>query len=123
MPTCSELFYAALELAGGASYTLRAEHEQRGIYVIDGEVSANGTTLPRQHLAVATDADSIELRARTPTRLMLLGGAKLDGERHIWWNFVASSPERIERAKSDWKEGRFAVVPGDEREFIPLPEG
>ena len=64
-----------------------------------------------------------EVRALAPSRFVLIGGAPVDGERHIWWNFVASSPERIERAKSDWKEGRFGVVPGDEREFIPLPEG
>ena len=68
-------------------------------------------------------AGAAEVRALAPSRFVLIGGAPLDGERHIWWNFVASSPERIERAKSDWKEGRFGVVPGDEREFIPLPEG
>ncbi|HET6804484.1 MAG TPA: pirin-like C-terminal cupin domain-containing protein, partial [Frateuria sp.] len=62
------------------------------------------------------------LRARAPSRLMLFGGAPLDGERHLWWNFVASSRERIERAKADWSAGRFGVVPGDEEEFIPLPE-
>ena len=61
------------------------------------------------------------LHAETDTRLMLVGGAPLDGERHLWWNFVSSSPERIERAKRDWAEGRFAPVPG-ETEFIPLPE-
>ena len=56
-------------------------------------------------------------------RVMLLGGAPLDGERHIWWNFVSSSKERIEQAKDDWRTGRFAKVAGDEQEFIPLPEG
>lgn len=60
--------------------------------------------------------------AREGARLMLLGGAPLDGERHLWWNFVSSSKDRIEQAKSDWREGRFARVPGDD-EFIPLPEG
>jgi redox-sensitive bicupin YhaK (pirin superfamily) len=61
------------------------------------------------------------LTALDRARVVLLGGAPLDGERHIWWNFVSSSPERIERAKSDWRERRFPVVPGDEQEFIPLP--
>jgi redox-sensitive bicupin YhaK (pirin superfamily) len=54
---------------------------------------------------------------------MLLGGEPMDGERHIWWNFVSSSKERIERAKRDWREGRFAKIPGDDTEFIPLPDG
>ena len=62
------------------------------------------------------------VEADEPSRLMLLGGAPLDGDRHIWWNFVSSSKERIERAKDDWRNGRFGKVPGDEKEFIPLPE-
>ena len=53
---------------------------------------------------------------------MLLGGAPLDGPRHIWWNFVSSSKERIERAKQEWKDGQFGTIPGDDQEFIPLPE-
>jgi redox-sensitive bicupin YhaK (pirin superfamily) len=61
------------------------------------------------------------VQARAPARIALVGGAPLDGERHLWWNFVSSSRERIERAKEDWKHGRFAPVPG-ESEFIPLPE-
>ena len=63
-----------------------------------------------------------ELRAEEPARLVVLGGAPLDGPRHIWWNFVSSSRERLEQAKADWKEGRFAKVIHDERERIPLPE-
>jgi hypothetical protein len=64
---------------------------------------------------------AITLRARTPSRVMILGGAPMDGERLIWWNFVSSSAERIERAKAEWREGRWAKVPGDP-EFIPLPD-
>jgi len=62
------------------------------------------------------------VQAEDPARVMLVGGAPLDGERFIWWNFVSSSQERIERAKDDWRSGRFGKVPGDEKEFIPLPE-
>jgi redox-sensitive bicupin YhaK (pirin superfamily) len=62
------------------------------------------------------------IAARGPTRVMLLGGATLDGPRHLWWNFVSSSKERIERAKADWKAGRFGKIPGDDVEFIPLPD-
>jgi redox-sensitive bicupin YhaK (pirin superfamily) len=64
----------------------------------------------------------VRLRAASETRVVLIGGAPIDGERHIWWNFVSSSKERIEWAKRDWREGRFAKIPGDEVEFIPLPE-
>jgi hypothetical protein len=73
-------------------------------------------------LAVLASGTPVEVLAGTAgAKLMLLGGAPLDGPRHIWWNFVSSSKERIEQAKADWKEGRFAKVPGD-KEFIPLPE-
>ena len=64
--------------------------------------------------------DRIAVRAASPARLMLLGGAPMDGPRHIWWNFVSSRKERIEQAKADWARGRFDSVPGD-TEFIPLP--
>ena len=72
-------------------------------------------------MAVLAPGAEIVLHADGPTRVMLVGGAPLDGERHIWWNFVSSSKERIERAKDDWKQGRFGKVPGDDKEFIPLP--
>jgi redox-sensitive bicupin YhaK (pirin superfamily) len=72
-------------------------------------------------MIVLDEGATAEIRARADSRLLLLGGAPLDGPRHIWWNFVASSRERIERAKMDWKEQRFASVPG-ETEFIPLPD-
>ena len=64
----------------------------------------------------------VALHAITDARIALLGGAPLDGERHIWWNFVSSSKDRIEQAKEDWKQGHFPKVPGDKVEFIPLPE-
>ncbi len=64
----------------------------------------------------------VRLRAETDSRVVLVGGAPIDGKRQIWWNFVSSSKERIEQAKGDWKEGRFERVPDDEVEFVPLPE-
>src|SRR5262249_41178279 len=82
--TYSDMFYAAAELDGGASYTLRAEHEQRGIYIVEGGITLNGNAVPAQHLAVIIDASIVEIHAKTPARLMLLGGAKMDGDRHIW---------------------------------------
>ena len=66
--------------------------------------------------------EDVSLYAASPARVMLLGGAKLDGERHIWWNFVSSSRDRIERAKEEWKTGKFGLIHGDDKEFIPLPE-
>jgi redox-sensitive bicupin YhaK (pirin superfamily) len=74
-------------------------------------------------MVVFTPGGDTVLRAERSARLVLLGGAPLDGPRHVWWNLVSSSRERIERAKRDWQEGRFPKVPTDDKEFIPLPEG
>jgi redox-sensitive bicupin YhaK (pirin superfamily) len=73
-------------------------------------------------LLVFDKDEQISMFAEAPARVMLFGGAPLDGPRHIWWNFVSSSRERIERAKQEWKEGKFGLIPGDDQEFIPLPE-
>ena len=66
--------------------------------------------------------DRITVKAIKPSRLMFLGGAALEGPRYLWWNFVSSRKERIDQAKEEWKTGKFALIPGDEKEFIPLPE-
>jgi hypothetical protein len=118
--TLSPLFYAEARLDEGAELALAPEHEERGAYVVDGPVSVDGEEFPRGRLLVFRPAVRVVLRARTPARVMLLGGQTL-GPRHLWWNFVSSSRERIEQAKQDWKAGRFGSVPGDS-EFIPLPE-
>jgi hypothetical protein len=118
---CSPTLYVAATLEAGATLPLPDEHPERAIYVVEGELACGARRVATGTMAVFHPG-AAEVRALAPTRFVLIGGAPLDGERHIWWNFVASSPERIERAKSDWKEGRFGVVPGDEREFIPLPE-
>ena len=83
--------------------------------------SASGDVGPGV-MAVLQPGAEVTVEAEEPARLMLLGGAPLDGDRHIWWNFVSSSKERIERAKDDWRKGKFGKVPGDEKDFIPLPE-
>jgi redox-sensitive bicupin YhaK (pirin superfamily) len=72
---------------------------------------------------VLKPGDRVDVKARTDAHFILVGGAAMDGPRHIWWNFVSSRQGRIEAAKADWKAGRFALVPGDTTEFIPLPEG
>jgi redox-sensitive bicupin YhaK (pirin superfamily) len=89
--------------------------------VVDGEVDWDGVTVKPMQAALQAGPDSPPLRARTASRVMLFGGAPLDGERHLWWNFVASSRERIEQAKADWAAQRMGKVVGDEAEYIPLP--
>jgi redox-sensitive bicupin YhaK (pirin superfamily) len=91
--------------------------------VIEGEIQTGAVEVhgPGALLALEKD-EEVTLYASAPARVMLLGGAKLDGERHIWWNFVSSSKDRIERAKQEWKDGKFGLIPGDDKEFIPLPE-
>jgi redox-sensitive bicupin YhaK (pirin superfamily) len=105
----------------GVSVPLDADHEERAIYVLDGEVEIANERYEGPRLLVFRPGDRITVTAMKPVRMMFLGGDALEGPRHIWWNFVSSSKERIEQAKQDWKSGRFAAVP-NEHEFIPLPE-
>jgi redox-sensitive bicupin YhaK (pirin superfamily) len=119
--TFSDMFYADVLLDPGARLALSAEHEERGAFLVEGAVELAGETRSPGQLLVFRPGAEIVLAAPAGARLMLLGGAPMDGPRHIWWNFVASSPERIEAAKADWKAGRFARVVG-ETDFIPLPE-
>ena len=116
----SEMFYADAELQKGARLALSAEHEERALFTAEGMIEIAGQSYAGGRLLVLAPGAEIVIAAREPARLMLLGGAPLEGPRHIWWNFVSSSPERIEAAKADWKSGRFASVPGDP-EFTPLP--
>jgi len=98
-------------------------HEERGAYVVDGSVDVAGTVFEAGRMLLFRAGDRMSLRAGPKgARLLLLGGAVMDGPRHLFWNFVSSSRERIEQAKADWKAGRFATVPGDDKECIPLPE-
>jgi redox-sensitive bicupin YhaK (pirin superfamily) len=119
--THSEMFYADVQLDAGAALPLDAEHEERGLYLTQGEIEIAGDRFARGRLLVVRPGDAITIKALAPARFMLLGGANL-GPRHIWWNFVSSRKERIEQAKQDWKAGRFGTVSGDEKEYIPLPE-
>jgi hypothetical protein len=123
--TLSEMFYADAELEAGARLPVPVDHEERAAYVVEGAVTLSGdggVFEAGQLLVIKPGAEmTLEAHGSSPARLMLLGGEPLDGPRHIWWNFVSSSSERIEQAKEDWKAGRFAPVP-EETEFIPLPE-
>jgi hypothetical protein len=113
--------YAEAQLADGAAVPLDARYEERGVYVAEGTVECGGQAFEAGQMLLFRPGDAITLCGRGATRLMLLGGDPMDGPRHIWWNFVSSSNERIEQARADWKAGRFPAVPG-EHEFIPLPE-
>ena len=124
----SEIFYADAELAPGAGLPLPDDHEDRGVYVLKGSVSVAGQVFEAGRMLVFRPGDRVSVHAGDAgARIMLLGGATLDGPRYIWWNFVASSRERIAAAKEawragDWAHGRFSLPPGDDAEFIPAPE-
>ncbi|MEP2891121.1 pirin family protein [Tateyamaria sp.] len=126
--THSEMFYADAVLEAGASIPLPDNHEDRGVFVVTGSVVVAGDTYSAGQMMVFRPGDALSLKAGDAgARLMMLGGATLEGSRHIWWNFVASSRERIDAAKEawragDWAHGRFKLPPGDEDEFIPLPD-
>jgi redox-sensitive bicupin YhaK (pirin superfamily) len=113
--------FAEAVLAPGAVLPLDPDYDERAIYIASGEIDIAGQRFSDGRLLVFRPSDRISVLAVTQTRLVLVGGEPMDGPRHIWWNFVASSRERIEQAKADWRAKRFALVPGDEREFIPLP--
>ncbi|MCF6109088.1 pirin family protein [Mesorhizobium muleiense] len=120
--TASDTLYADLSLAPGASVKIPADAEERAIYTLQGEVSISGDRFPAERLLVFRPGDEIVVSSEGGAHFMLFGGASLGSKRYIWWNFVSSSKERIEQAKEEWKTGRFDIVPGDEEEFIPLPD-
>lgn len=116
--------YLDLRLEPGARYALPARWEERAAYILSGSVTVAGTTFDPDQLLVLSPRDAILFEAGpNGAHLMFFGGDALPSKRYIWWNFVSSSRERIEQAKAEWKSGRFDIVPGDEEEFVPLPEG
>lgn len=119
--TFSPMFYAHVELAAGARIDLPTGHEERAAYIVRGGIEGNGTSFEEGRLLIFGKGDAAVAAADRPARVMLFGGARV-GPRHIWWNLVSSSLDRIEAAKTDWRAGRMKLPPGDEREFIPLPE-
>jgi redox-sensitive bicupin YhaK (pirin superfamily) len=119
--TTWETVFADITLESGAKLPIDAETEERALYLVAGEIDIAGDRFSAGRLLILRPGDRITLSATAPSRLALLGGATMDGPRHIWWNFVSSRKDRIEQAKADWKSGRFEPVPGDV-ERIPLPE-
>jgi len=126
--TASEMFYADALLQPGARLPMPDDHEDRGAYVVSGRVEIAGQRYDAGQMMVFRPGDRVSMTAgEEGARVMILGGETLEGPRYIWWNFVASSKERIEEAKEawragDWEHGRFQLPPTDKEEFIPLPE-
>lgn len=122
--TFSDTIYADVTLDLNAALPLDASHEERAVYVVSGAVEIAGDRCPPGQFVVLLPNKAITLRNTDAeaARIIIVGGETMDGPRYIWWNFVSSRRERIERAQADWKAGQFALIPGDSEEFIPLPE-
>jgi hypothetical protein len=120
--TCSPLFYLDVAMPASSELPLPNDYEERAAYVVSGKIECGNERAERGRMLVFAPGAAVTLRAASDARVAVIGGAPLDGERHIYWNFVSSSQARIEHAKRDWREGRFGKVPGDEQEFIPLPD-
>lgn len=118
--TFSEMLYLDCDIKAGAELTLPTHAEELAFYVAVGSVTVDGQVIATGAMAVACPGRAMTLRAESDSRVMVIGGANI-GERHIYWNFVSDSLARIEQAKQDWRDGKFAGVPGD-AEFIPLPD-
>ncbi len=120
--THAETIYAEIVLAPSGALPIEANADERAVMLVSGEASVDGVALTPYELAVLAPGKEMVLSSETGGRVMLLGGEAFTTKRHVWWNFVSSDRERINQAKTDWREGRFPNVPGDEDEFIPLPE-
>jgi len=121
--TChAATIYAEVVLGPGGAIPLDAEADERAVMLVGGEATVDGAALGLYELAILAPGQAMTLESSAGGRVMLLGGEAFATPRHVWWNFVSSSRERINQAKDDWRQGRFALVPGDSKEFIPLPE-
>lgn len=118
----SDTIYAEIVLAPGGAIPIDSEADERAVMLVGGEASLDGVALGLYELAVLAPGQAIRLASDRGGRIMLLGGGAIGSSRHVWWNFVSSSRERINQAKDDWRHGRFAKVPGDADEFIPIPQ-
>ena len=122
--TChSPTIYAEIALTAGGAIPIEPEADERAVMLVDGEAQIGGLALGLHELTVLAPGRDLTLSSERGGRVMLLGGEAFPTKRHVWWNFVSSSRERIEQAKEDWREGRFPPIPDDSEEFIPLPEG
>ncbi|MFI8666732.1 pirin family protein [Qipengyuania sp. NPDC077410] len=121
--THADTIYAEIMLEPGGMIPLEEDADERAVMLVGGEASVDGHALTLYQLAVLQPGREMTLESRSGARVMLMGGEAFTTKRHAWWNFVSSSRERINQAKDDWHEGRFGTVPGEDGEFIPLPDG
>ncbi|MBL4858019.1 MAG: pirin family protein [Erythrobacter sp.] len=121
--THADTIYAEIVLGAGGAIPLEEDADERAVMLVGGEASVDGHELKLYELAVLQPGRDMTLESKSGARVMLLGGEAFENKRHVWWNFVSSSRDRINQAKEDWREHRFAEVPGDSEERIPLPEG
>ncbi|MBL6853183.1 MAG: pirin family protein [Alphaproteobacteria bacterium] len=117
-----DIFYVDAKIKAGAMVALPDEYAERGAMVVGGTVTSGGAEHGDGAMIIYDKGERGVIAAKSDARVMLLGGAPLDGQRHVWWNFVSSRKERIEQAKDEWKEFAYGKIPGDDVEFIPLPE-
>lgn len=118
--TYAETLYIEARLRAGQTLTL-PDSQERALYVVEGALQARDTSIEQHNMAILGNQTGVSITATEDSLIALVGGEPL-GKRHIEWNFVSSRKERIDQAKADWKAGRFPKVPGDEEEFIPMPE-
>lgn len=117
-----ETIYAEVQMKAGARLEVPKTIEERALHLVSGRVEVAGTHIEARQMAIMRPGSEIAVKADKDTHLLLLGGSAMDGPRYIWWNFVASSVDRIKSAAEDWQAGKFTIVPGDALEFIPLPD-
>ena len=120
--TTSETIFGDVMLKAGRTLPLDPDHEERAVYIVDGELEIAGDKFAGGRLLVFKPGDRITLKAVSDSHFVIVGGEPMDGPRHIWWNFVSSRKDRIDQAKAEWKNGKFDLVPGDAEDFIPLPD-
>lgn len=119
--TFSPLFYVEATMDEGSMLSLPDEYAERAMYLVDGHVRVGNEPCDKPQMLVFGKGSNPKLMAERESKVVLIGGEPLEGKRHIWWNFVSSSKERIEQAKRDWEQDRFPKIPGDDQERIPLP--
>ncbi len=120
--THAQTIYAEINLAPGGNIPIDDSADERAVMLVEGDATLSGAQLEPYVLYVLKPGEAMVLTSANGGKAMLLGGEAFATRRHVWWNFVSSDRDRIEQAKQDWREGRFPKVPGDEEEFIPLPE-
>ena len=116
-----ETLYLEIKMKQGATFTLSPKTEERALYLVNGTIVIDVKMYDNRQLLVLRPGHELLIEANEDLHFLVLGGAAMDGPRFIWWNFVSSSVERIKSAAADWENGSFAIVPGDEKEYIPLP--